>query len=164
MSLLFDQRSWKRRRKQSSLFQNILHYWLLTDPVKPGLFYKRICKWVTDTFLPNLQNTIHSKPLELGTWHFDKMFTTCQISCVTCQKSHVTCHISHVTCHVSHVACNMYFFCLQIGGSNRWRVCYQWSLPRLVSIGLTLWDPRGQFREPKKWMFYCLIPWPVWKK
>ena len=38
-----------------------------------------------------------------------------------------------VTCHVSHVTCHMYFFFFgQSGEAYRWRVCYQWSLPRLV--------------------------------
>ena len=34
--------------------------------------------------------------------------------------SRVTCQVSGVTCH----------FFLQIGGANRWRVCYQWGLTR----------------------------------
>ena len=41
--------------------------------------------------------------------------------------SHVTCHVSRVMCHVSHVM-------WQSGEAYRWRVCYQWGLPRLVFL------------------------------
>ena len=43
----------------------------------------------------------------------------------------VRCCVSCVTCHVSYVTCK--FFFLQIFGASRWRVCYQWGLPRIVS-------------------------------
>ena len=54
---------------------------------------------------------------------------------VKCHMSHATtCHdVSHVTCHVSHV-----FFFRQSGEAYRWRVCYQWGLPRLVEYYLYL--------------------------
>jgi hypothetical protein len=48
-----------------------------------------------------LQSIITSKPLELGTWNFDTMFTIPNVSHVTCQTSNVTCYVSHVTCHLS---------------------------------------------------------------
>ena len=62
------------------------------------------------------------------------MFTPPNVSRVTCHVSHVTCHVSRVTCHVSHVTCHIFFlFFGQSGEAYRWRVCYQWGLPRLVS-------------------------------
>ena len=50
-----------------------------------------------------LQTIITSKPLKLGTWNYDTMFTVPYVSCVACHMSRVTCDMSHVTCHVSHV-------------------------------------------------------------
>ena len=50
---------------------------------------------------------------------------------VTCHVSRVTCHVSGVTCQVSHVT---FFF----GEANRWRVCYQRGLPRLVCYVLLI--------------------------
>ena len=38
-----------------------------------------------------LQTIITSKPLELGTWNIDTMFTIHNMSCVTCHMSHVIC-------------------------------------------------------------------------
>ena len=49
---------------------------------------------VSDPFPPNLQDTFNTKPYELGTWHFERMFTSLQVS-------HITCHVSHVRCHMS---------------------------------------------------------------
>ena len=55
------------------------------------------------------------------------------MSRVTCHMSwRVTCHMSLVTCHVSHVTCRIFFFLLFFYKAYRWRVCYQWGLPRLV--------------------------------
>ena len=58
----------------------------------------------------NLQNFITPKPLELGTWNFEAIFTTtkelfvpCHMPSFTCNMSNVTYHMSHVTCHMSHV-------------------------------------------------------------
>ena len=51
----------------------------------------------------NLWNIITPKPLELGTWHFETMFTTHCVSRVIYHMSHVTCHMSHVTCHMSNL-------------------------------------------------------------
>ena len=59
------------------------------------------------------------------------------------------CHVSRVACHMPPVTCkkkNLHFFYNtkkinnnnptqkigQSGGANRWRVCYQRGLPRLV--------------------------------
>ena len=58
-------------------------------------------------FWKYLQNSVYPKPLELGCWNFETMFTTPCVSCFTCHVSHVTCHVSCVTCHVSHVTCPM---------------------------------------------------------
>ena len=81
--------------------------WYLTDPVYLGLFYNHLRNSLTDRvthpFSPNLQNTINTKPLQLGTWNFDTMFTTCHMSCVTCHVSRVMCHLRCVTCHLSPV-------------------------------------------------------------
>ena len=90
---------------------------------------------------PDIHNIINPKPLELDSWNFERMFTLYHVSCVTWHVSPVTCHVSHVTCHVSPVTCHMSFvFCLflQIGGTSRWRVCYQRGLPCLIfhCIGL----------------------------
>ena len=71
----------------------------------------------------------------------------CHVSCVMCHVSCVMGHMSCVTCPVSHVKIFFYifyrkkkyitiFFFVQIGqsgGASRWRVCYHWGLPRLVS-------------------------------
>ena len=46
---------------------------------------------------------VHHTPLELGTQHFERMFTSLHMSCVTCHMSCVICHRSHVTCHMSPV-------------------------------------------------------------
>ena len=42
-------------------------------------------------------------------------------------------HVSHVTCHVSCVTYN-FFSHEQSGKAYRWRVFYQWGLPRLVYL------------------------------
>ena len=57
-------------------------------------------------------------------------------SCVTCHMSIVTCHMSCVNCHISTIMCHLshVMFFLQIGRASRWRVCYQRSLPCLVSV------------------------------
>ena len=83
----------------------------------------------------NLQNSVTLKPIELGAWNFETMFTKCYMLHVTCHMSlannmlHVTCHsqtnrakglkilrqcspphichVTHVTCHMSHVTCHM---------------------------------------------------------
>ena len=50
-----------------------------------------------------------------------------------CHVVQVTCHLSHVTCPMSRVACQTKK--LKMGQrvrTSRWRVCYQWGLPRLV--------------------------------
>ena len=49
---------------------------------------------------------------------------TCQVSGVKCQVSGVRCHMSGVTCLIKKK---------NGSGVSRWRVCYQRSLPRLVS-------------------------------
>ena len=68
------------------------------------------------------------------------MFTLHPVLYVTCQVLGVTCQVSRVTCHVSGVPCEVYlkkniyiFFFLQSGRVSWQRVCYQQSLPRLVS-------------------------------
>ena len=61
-----------------------------------------------------IQTIITSKPLELGTWNFDIMFTIPCVSRVTKKDFYFI------------------FFCGKSGGASRSRVCYQRGLPRLV--------------------------------
>ena len=53
---------------------------------------------------------------ELGCWNFKRMITSSHLSPGICHESCVMFHMSHK----------------KIGEASRWRVCYQWSLPRLV--------------------------------
>ena len=56
----------------------------------------------TDPIPSNLLNIIYPKPLKLGTWNFETMFTTPCLSRDKCYVSPVTCFVSCVTCLVSH--------------------------------------------------------------
>ena len=56
---------------------------------------------VDDHIASDLQNIITSKPLELESWYFERMFTPHHVSLVTCNLSLVTCHLSALTCHKS---------------------------------------------------------------
>ena len=99
-------------------------YWKSCHPP-----FKWVSEWVSQPFPPDIQNIIASKPLELESWHFDRMFTPPHMSCVTC-------HVSRVTCHLP-----FYFSFKKMekgGGASRWRVCYQRGLPRLVSGQTTI--------------------------
>jgi hypothetical protein len=58
---------------------------------------------LSQPFLPNLQNIINHKKEKLGSWNFEEMFTSPNMSLVTCHVSCVMCHVSHVTWHMSHV-------------------------------------------------------------
>ena len=82
----------------------VKHGKLFNRPGVAGAFLQTppsLTDWVSDPFPSNLQNTITPKPLELGTWNFYTLFTTCHVSCVTCHLSHVTCHDTwYVTCHI----------------------------------------------------------------
>ena len=60
----------------------------------PLSFTDSLTHWLTDALWKYLQNTFSPKPWELQSWHFERMITSSQLSCVTC---HITC----VTCHVS---------------------------------------------------------------
>ena len=69
---------------------------------------------MSNPFVPNLQNIINPKPLELGTSSFDTMATkpcvlhdTCFMSCVACQVSGVRCQVAHVNCHMSGATCHL---------------------------------------------------------
>ena len=55
-------------------------------------------KWLSEPFPPDIQNIIASKPLELESWNFDRIFTPYHVSCVMCHVSPLTCHVSPVTC------------------------------------------------------------------
>ena len=63
-----------------------------------------LSKWVSEPIPPNLPDIINPKPLELGSWNFERMFTP--PPCVTCHMSGVTRHMSGVRCHVSSVTCH----------------------------------------------------------
>ena len=64
----------------------------------------------------------------------------CCMSCVRCQVSGIRCQVSGVRCQASCVTWHIdiykyiytFFLLLSIGGTSRWRVCYQWGLPRVV--------------------------------
>ena len=58
--------------------------------------------------------------LEIGTLHFEKMFTPL---CVTCHMSRFTKNI---------ISTYIYIFCWKVSGAGRLRVCYQRCLPCLV--------------------------------
>ena len=62
----------------------------------------------------------------------------CHMSCVLCHMSYVLCHMSCVTCrHVSKCFVVLFFcfsFFWENGRANKWRVCYQRGLPRLVFL------------------------------
>ena len=62
---------------------------------------------VSHPFPPDLQNIIHPKQLELGSWNFEKMFNPHQVSHIRCQVSGVRCQVTGVTCHVSNVTCHV---------------------------------------------------------
>ena len=87
--------------------------------------------WLCHPFTPNLQDITNPKPLELGSWIFERLFTPHHMS-------HATCHISHVS--LSDVRCQescvtfFHFFSWQSGWGSLGRVCYQWGLPRLVYL------------------------------
>ena len=87
------------------------------------------------TFLHNGHHPLYA------TWHMSCVTchvscVMCHVSCVMCLVSRVKCHMSGFTCQVSHVT---YFFLFssffgRSGEAGWWRVCYQWGLPRLVSL------------------------------
>ena len=95
---------------------------VLQTPLKLFIW---IINWAIHHFPPDLQITFPPKPKELGSWHFERLFTptmchmyvTYHVPCVLCYVSHVTRHISHVMCPVSHLVINraypLYFFLLQ---------------------------------------------------
>ena len=113
--------------------------------------------WPSHPFPPNLQDIINDKPLELGSWNFERMFTThnmshvtCHMSCVTCHVSHVMCNMSHVTCHVSH-----YYYYYNFFFWTKW-----WSLSGggLLSTGPTptrYWCHGNNFGRLVSWPSSC---------
>ena len=103
--------------------------------------------WLTHPFPPNIQITFSPKTCQLGSWNFERKFTSphlssviCHMSCdnyhmscVMCHMSHVICQVSHVTCQVSHVFFLVFNLFLGKSGESCWcRVCHQWGLPCLV--------------------------------
>ena len=61
---------------------------------------------LSDPLVQNLQDTVNTKLLELGSWNFEKMFTPHHVSHVRCQVSSVRCHMSRFRCHMSGVTCH----------------------------------------------------------
>ena len=51
--------------------------------------------------------TFSSIQYELGTWNFERLFTSLNLLHVTCHVLHVMCYMSCVTCHVSQVTWQM---------------------------------------------------------
>ena len=49
------------------------------------------------------------KPQELGSWNFERKFTSSHLSPATCHMSCVTCHVSRVTSNMSKLFC-IYLF------------------------------------------------------
>ena len=81
------------------------------------------------------------KMVKKGTWTFLRIFivhlppsVTCHVR--SCHMPRVTCHMSCVMCHMSHVTCHMCLSLLVelVGGACWGMVCYQWGLPRLVTM------------------------------
>ena len=93
-----------------------------------------VIKWlidsVSDPFPPNIQDIISPKPLELGSWHFERIFIPPH------HASHVTCHVSHLTCQVSGVRCHVpCFFSSCFFSRTKW---WSLSVEGLLSMGPTL--------------------------
>ena len=64
-------------------------------------------------FVQNLQNTVYPKPLDLGSWNVERMFTPPTMCCA----SRVTRQVSSVTCHVWSV--NIFFEYFFLGGGDK---------------------------------------------
>ena len=138
-----------------------------------------VINWLIHSAILFLKIFITLKPLELESWHFERMFTPPHLS-------HVICHMSPVTCHMSPVTCHVFFFFLFIKNKVaklwRWRVCYQLGLPCLVLLQLhhmvrriclmfkgcvRCTDERSFFSSlepvppPPSWSWACGVP-PSW--
>ena len=88
--------------------------------------------WWSSGDLPGFWNGVDWRAGELGTWNFERKFTSHNLS-------HVRCHVSGVTSHESHVVYHtllLLFFLIQIWEVSWWSVCYQRGLPHLV---FSLW-------------------------
>ena len=83
-------------------------------------------------FTPNLQQIINPKPIELGSWNFEIMFTSNCVSEVRCQVSDVTCCVMSYIFNLN----NFIWFCKR----NPW-IVYQeslnWALDTHVTPTLT---------------------------
>ena len=65
--------------------------WITAVPHMPSI---QLCP-------PDIHNITHPKPLELESWHFERMFTPHLVPTVSCLVSCVTCHLSNVISHMS---------------------------------------------------------------
>ena len=85
---------------------------------------------LSDPFPPYLKKIVNSKPLKLGSWNCETMFTTPYVSHDTFHMSCVTYHVSPVTCHISQIRCKKSnlkkcsFFYVQSCGASQLRVCF----------------------------------------
>ena len=90
--------------------------------------------------------------------------------CVTYQVSHVMYQVSRVRCHVSGVLSQVSRFSSSIFslfwsvGASRWRVFYQWGLPRLVLLKLvnihipfSLWTKESHHLGFENWLITLLL-------
>ena len=74
-----------------------------------------------------LQNSFTPKHYELGTWNFERMFTSLHVSYVMCQMS-----------QVKFLFLFLFLFSDQPMNLVSGKVCYQWGLPRQVLLSNTL--------------------------
>ena len=101
----------------SELKDHRLSQWMTKVFIKQPRLH-RVCEtplslteWVSGPFPPYLQNITNPKPLELGTWNLETMFTSPNMS-------HVMCHMSPVTCHKSFFLSFIYKGVKLVGGGS----------------------------------------------
>ena len=90
------------------------------------LFYKHLCYWINNylikatPFLKIFKTSSHANRKRF----WDNVYP----------QPRVTCLVSGIRSHVSRVIFYLIlsFFFWQNGGTNQWRVCYEWGLPHLV--------------------------------
>ena len=90
----------------------------------PLSFINSLINSANHPFPPVLQITFSPKREELESWHFEKIFTSHDLSHVMYHISRVICHVSRVMCHVT---CDIFLDKVV----SWWRVCYQGGLPCL---------------------------------
>ena len=76
--------------------------------------------------------------LDLGSWNFERRFTSPHLSCATRLVSHVMCNESHFTCHIAHV---IFFYLFETK-------CWNLLVESLFSLGLPCLIPGGKLFSP----------------